>query len=348
MTSALPTAAIICVFAMASQPEAEGATRFVLKPISIADGTNVDATAINISGAVVGSYMNASGNPSGFILADGVLTILPPTYQPCIDPQFCAAHPTAINEAGSVVGWTYPGYPQGFLWQDGAYVAAGAFAMGEGGEGANGPGLNKKGMEFFNFQEGSGQSVPYAGLPSNIGPIAGPGGPNSFPILDSMNDRGKLAGQFYATIRGSASVAVFAGRPGKYSTLVPPRATGSLGGFVNDYGQVAGSYQDTKAAWHGFVHSAGKYVSFDMPEAAASITVQGITNGGRVVGVYTSANTTMQNVFLYNGSGVAVLGPYPATDFLQIAINNRGVMVLADSATTGTASYRVYCHGEGC
>jgi len=208
------------------QPAVASDTHFALRQLLIAGSTNVQATAINNRGAIVGTY-RTSNSTAGFILVVVAVTVLPPTHHPCLDAYYCAAYLTAINAAGDVAGWSYPGLPVAFLWHDGAYAPDGSFTMGESGEGPSGPGLNNKGEEFFNFNSGDGLSEPYAGPPATIAQIEPPG---TFPILASLNNYGVLAGSTEAFLHGMNTTLVFVGRNGKYHLLAPPGATSSSGG----------------------------------------------------------------------------------------------------------------------
>ncbi len=132
----------------------------------------------------------------------------------------------------------------------------------------------------------------------------------SFPVINSINDRGAAAGTFSPF---APSVFLYSG--GQYVTIAPPAAISSEGGYVNNSGRVAGTYQDKQGAWHGFVYRAGKYASFDMPGTVTSITVRAINNKGRVVGTFVGGKSGLQQIFLYNGSTVSVFGKYAAIKF---------------------------------
>jgi probable HAF family extracellular repeat protein len=329
--------AIATVACALGQPAAAGGTHFGMKPIVIAGSTNVNATAINNKRTIVGFYYTGDV-VNGFILGGGVPITLPPTYANCLNP--CVAFPTAINAAGDVVGQTFFGESYAFLWRNGSYVGVGGFDLGLGGGYVAGPGLNNKGQEFYNYYIGSGFYAPYFGTPGAMMPIAPPG---SFPEIASINNRGAVAGTF-----APFAPSIFVERNGKFVTILPPGAVASQGGFINDLGAVAGSYQDAASAWHGFVYHARKYTSFEMPTDAASITVQAINGKGRVVGVYTSGKKGVQRIFLYNGNTVSAFGKYAAGDQLRLAINDAGVMLVSDYAAGVYRSWRVLCGGAGC
>jgi probable HAF family extracellular repeat protein len=321
-------------------PAVAGDTHFKIEPITIPGGTGVEAVAINNKGVIVGGY-NGSEGVLPFILSGTTVTTLPPPVSPCPN-NFCQAIATAINDAGDVVGETSdPGYPQGFLWHDGAYVPEGAFRMGYG---ANilGLGLSNKGKEFFNYIESNRAITPYAGRPASIRPITAPG-PGLYTYLYGINNHGVLAGQFAVT---STTGAVFFGKGGKYTTLLPPNAVSAYDGFINDSGEVSGGYVDSAGANHGFVYSGGTYKVFDFPAGVKGPFVGPINNSGRVVGYYQDPTTNKVVLFLYNGAVVSEVASL--TNVITIAINDHGVVVFSDYTVNGSQSYRVRCAGSGC
>lgn len=318
------------------QPAIAGATRFALRQIVILGSTNVETAAINNKGAIVGGYLARAASKI-FVLSGGVVTVLPPTPAGC--SASCIAIPTAINAAGAVVGQTYFGRSYGFLRTKGAYVNAAAFGLGLGGGMVAGPGLNNRGQEFYNGYIGSGFYEPYFGTPGAMVQIKPPG---SFPLIASINNHGVIAGTF-APYRPS----VFVDRNSRFVVVTPPGAVATEGGFINDFDEVAGSYQDAVHVWHGFAYRGQKYASFDMPTKVVSIAVQAINNSGRIVGAYTDIKN-VQHVFLYNGATVSVFGKYAPADQLHVALNDAGEMLLSDYSNDAYRSYRVRCRGGGC
>jgi len=151
---------------------------------------------------------------------------------------------------------------------------------------------------------------------------------------------------------------VFVGKPGAFVTISLNGSSAS-GGYVNDLGQVAGSYIDSSGRPEGFLYKSGTVTSFLMPTPAASLQVAGLNLGGRVAGAYTDMtdpNHHLQRGFLYNGSSVATFGAFPAADILQVVLNDNNVILVFDNVGAAGShgqfgtyqSFRVVCRGSGC
>jgi uncharacterized membrane protein len=127
---------------------------------------------------------------------------------------------------------------------------------------------------------------------------------------------------------------------GRFTKVLPPGATGSKLGDINNRGEIVGAYPDGTAV-HNFVRDRrGGYTTFDLPGAPGTeVGVGDINDRGQIVGFYTDGAGTYQS-FLRSrrgaftrienprasgtspyGSGTAVYG-----------INDRGVMVGAYAA----------------
>ena len=317
---------------------ADAATHFTRKLIKIAGSTNVTATAINAHNVMTGNY-DTGNSGFAFILDGRKLTTLPEP-PPC-GTNYCVPVPTAINDSGDVVGQTLLGNAAYlFLWSKNAYVQAANIPIS--GEGAS-PfiGVNGKDEIFYNSSMGSGQYTPYAGVPPDFQIVQTPG---RFPLVASLNSHGMLAG---AT--ETFGKIVFVGQGTQFTLLTPPDANGgSEGGFINELGEVAGSYADSGNVWHGFIYRNGKYREFSMPHTAYAVNVEAINKAGRVVGYYTDTSEN-QHAFLYNGDRVTIFGPsFVETDYPHVAISDSGTILTSDFASGSARSYVVTCSGTGC
>jgi probable HAF family extracellular repeat protein len=315
-------------------PAIAGDTHFKIEEITIPGGSEIQALGINNEGVIVGGYGSTAGYLP-FILSGTTVTTLPPTVSPCPAQYNCQAVATAINDAGDVVGQTAAlGYPQAFLWHNGAYVPAGAFRMGSWGDVGDGPGLSNKGKEFFDYIVSEDATAPYAGRPATIAEIKLPG---SYTYLSGMNNHGVLAGD--TTV--SSTQVIFFGKNGKYTTLLPPSAVTAYGAHINDLGAISGSYIDSAGAAHAFVYADGAYQVIPLLSGVTNVWTASINNKGRVVGTYTNPGSNFGALFLYNGTTVSVVTTSSTGNAM---INDHGVIIF----TTGNQSYRARCSGSGC
>jgi probable HAF family extracellular repeat protein len=328
-------------------------TKFAIKPIVIAGDDNVQATALNDAGVIVGSlYAGITDTESGFSIAGNTYTMLPAP-----NTSGNGFNPRAIDAAGNIFGWGHTTIGSAgaaltyYLSNNGTYntsyqsivVAPGSFeahiipvAMG----------LNAKGEVFFNtIYSLSGPVGSNYGKPPNYRsapPV------DRFTEIESLNLSGEIVVEGFS-FNGVTSLFVGSGQA--FTQVLPAGSINTRGGLLNDGGSVAGSYTDASRALHGFVYRAGAYKTFDMPEAASAIFVTAINNSGRVVGTYTARSNGKQHGFLYNESTVSTFGAFAGPDTVKLAINNKGAIVVADQIYTQTPkylSYRVSCSGAGC
>jgi hypothetical protein len=300
---------------------------------------------------ITGSYVSpASPRGAGFVGEPGKLTILPPVYTNIMNPlpNELIAAPSGLNDGGAVIG-TFFLEPDisFFVWQDGKYVTT--FLGGEGGVvPAFLPFIGTSDHVSFNISEDFGIVVPIFGKLSATRGLQNTGG---FPQIASINANLEVAGQvsigcLVADQLVGTAVFTYAGQ--KMSCLLPPTATNSYGGWLNDHGQVAGSYSDAKGGLHGFLYTAGAYKSFDMPTKPLALTVQGIDVAGRVVGTYEDAQGSYG--FVYGGGTVTKLGAFLRKASIQVSIS-RATDRIAISATLpgGARSFLATCvTGTGC
>jgi probable HAF family extracellular repeat protein len=333
-------------------------TRFATSQIIIDGNINVDATALNDSGSIVGTmFANITEHPIGFVMKGKGVTVLPPPYDPNGGP-----YPQAIDKAGNIVGWAGRGtgdFPSLFFRHeatkkyDASYELPLNVIYGNNlGHIVNATGLGAKGEVFYNFiYNFDASDTPYFGTPGHFTkvPLL-----SRFVRLNSINAAGEVAGIAFSS---AGPGSVFVHDTHGYKLLLPTGAQKADGGFLNASGAVAGSYAAKGASplapgqWHGFVYSAGHYTSFDMPETPSSISVTGFSDTGRVVGVYTSQATSQQHAFLYNGTTVSKFGTYDGAENVQVSVNNHSMILVARQfidQKPNYESYRVTCSGAGC
>jgi probable HAF family extracellular repeat protein len=111
----------------------------------------------------------------------------------------------------------------------------------------------------------------------------GPGATNT--TVTGVNESGELSG-FYTD--NSGAVHGFFLNQGKFQKLNFPQATATQAFGVNNNGQVVGSYTDSAGLIHGFIWSvaSGYQGPIDDPSGVGSTLINGINDGGVIVGFY--------------------------------------------------------------
>jgi probable HAF family extracellular repeat protein len=350
------TWALLCATCFAAHAEA-APTHFATKQIVIDGDINVDATALNDSGTIVGTeFATVTDAPIGFVLKGNAVSVLSPPYDRNGGP-----YPQTIDKAGNIVGWAGRGagdFPALFFWSgatkkyDASYERPLNLIYGtQAGHIVNATG-GVDGKVFYNLiYNFDASDIPYFGTPGHFAKVRDL---SQFVRLNSINATGDVAGIAFSS---SGPGSVFMHDAHGYKMLMPTGAQKADGGFINASGAVAGSYGAKGVSplapglWHGFVYSAGHYTTFDMPEAASAIGVTGLSDTGRVVGSYTSQATGKKHAFLYNGTTVSTFGTYGDAENIFVSVNNHSAMLVARQffdSKPNWESYKVTCSGAGC
>src|SRR5438874_696356 len=96
---------------------------------------------------------------------------------------------------------------------------------------------------------------------------------------------------------------------------------------INATGQIVGSYIDSLNKTHGFLYTAGTYVTLDVP-GAISTEALGINSSGQIVGIFVDSNLKGHSFLFSNGSFTTIDNPNPAvSDAAPHGIDNRGNIV---------------------
>lgn len=340
-------AASVFAIAFGACAPALAQTQFQMHPIVISNNANVESAGINGKGDIAATVFNSAGTALvGVIVNGSSVTRLPAPYA-----SGGAAYPQVIDDEGDVLGYSYiaPLYvPHMFLFRDGKIVpeynlvlvstfGAQPFLQ------PNPIGLAGRRLIFYtNVVSLDVPTDPRYGVPAVLFYVPQT---NTFQTAHGITAAGIVAGTAYSF---GGPRTVFMGRGGDFVTLTPPGATSVDGGYINDAGQVAGSYVDAAGAPHGFVYSGGTYTSFDMPQSARSVTVTGISSNGRVVGSYVGSHGEAQHLFLYNGTTVSAFGTMPFYDTVSVAVNAHSEMAVAVVNGLTYRSYALTCSGPGC
>ncbi len=321
------------------------AATYRYKAITIQGATGVSVTGINDSGVLTGRYVGPSAPQSaGFVGAPGHFVTLPEVE--AASGACGAPAPSGINNGGTVIGsYACQGQSAFFVWQNGKYAAT--FTGGASALQSFPPFIGTADHFSFNSAYGTAPLTPtFGSLSAQQHSLAGAG---SFPQVASINADFEVAGEVgVLTSSFVFSTVVFVSTGGHVAFMQPPGAAASHGGFLNDAGQVAGSFTDAGQGLHGFVYTKGAYSVFDMPTHALAMSVQGIDQLGRVVGAY--AADTARYGFVYGHGTVTRLGAFLRSASVQVSISrDTGRIAISAALPGGAQSFLATCvDGKGC
>ena len=270
--------------------------------------------SINSVGVIAGMYRDVSLVYHGFVrAADGAITTF--DVPGAGTAAYLGTKPISINTAGDIAG---------------AYSDTNAVAHG-----------------FVRAPNGTITTFDAPGASTGPGTPKNFPGPGTLPI--SINTAGDVAGAYtdsnhvvHAFVRSANGTITTFDAPGAgtSSGLVP----GTVGGSINDAGNIAGMYSDASNVFHGFVRAAnGTITSFDAPGVGAGMgLLQGtlgvsINAAGNVTGAYTDASAVGHGFVLIPAGGGS-LSPTKTnlTSGANPAIVNSFVTFTATVITTGT------------
>jgi hypothetical protein len=300
---------------MAVLPCAASASGFLLKPVTVPNGTSPYLSAISGSGILAGSFIAVDGEGNGFLIQGSHTTILPNLF-----PGTPGGTPVtyAILDDGTAAGAAYNGGGYtGYVWSKGQYVTD--FPGGSIG-GTPFVSINRSGALAFDDYLGDGDYTVYAGTPPNFTEINPPG---SFPYAISINKGGTISGTFSLYLP-----SIFLLNGATYTTIAYPGANATNGGYLNDENVLAGTYQDAANGWHGFLEKDGKYKKFDAPLAPTAMQVDGLSNTGYVTGTYADSRG-LQHGFLYHKGRFNHFGNWPQTTLVKtVGVSDAGEVAL--------------------
>lgn len=255
---------------------------FSFKKIAVPGAQYTDAMGINARGDVVGSYDDENGVTRGYLLRDGVFTLID--------------YPGAVMTEARGIG------PNGEI--------VGTYRM------PNEPGVNFHG--FLRTPEGEFVQVDYPGHTSTMPQRLLPDG----TILGCRHDEnmsttmrgvvisrsGHSETDAFASMHNGATpdlrliVGLYTNREagrregyviedGVFKPFVVPGSTLTAAWDVNPAGHIVGVYRDA-TGFHGFLRTGEHYQPVDVPGATATLGM-GINARGDVVGYYRAAGDGM-------------------------------------------------------
>ena len=211
---------------------------------------------------------------------------------------------TAINDFGNTAGFyvNTAGANFGFVDQNGAFTSVTDPKTTSKPSFNQLLGRNNNGdaVGFYNDAKGHSHAYEYNANSKKFTAITPPGAVSA--SATGINDQGDIVGTL-TTAKGVMEGFLLKGFT--YTDFEIDNSTQTMALGVNDLLQIVGSYVDSSGSTHGFVeNNSGVVTTINDPNGVGTTTVNGINNGGSLVGFYT------------NGSNVdgflAVPTPYPA------------------------------------
>ena len=114
----------------------------------------------------------------------------------------------------------------------------------------------------------------------------------------AINDHGDIVGHY--DLLGEGKDHGFLLRGGVYTFIDFPGAVETVAGSINNRGEIAGYYRDTKDRWHGFVLVGSTFATIDYPKAK-NTQVWRMNDSGQIAGRYAGGDGTYHLFRLTNG-----------------------------------------------
>jgi probable HAF family extracellular repeat protein len=325
---------------------------YLFTTIDVPGASSDNASGINDSGQIVGSFTDANNWTHGFLYSGGSFTTIDyPNTSKNSSGFFGGTEANGINNSGQVVGFHGPttlGVAPGYLYSGGSFTSISAMPNAFTSAAY---GINDAGQIAGTSELTSGSYYPY---PSGSWPPEGflySGGsftplapPNSYDSAASgINNAGQIVGGFANASNTKWAGFLYSG--GSYSVINVPGSTSTTASGINNAGQIVGNYTDSAGKTHGFLLEGSTFITMDVP-GAVNTWDSGINNLGDIVGQYVDA-AGQQHGFLatptpipglvwlfgsFTGSGI---WQWDGTNWTQVTPNNPQLMVTSGSNLYG-------------
>lgn len=267
-------AALACIAALGTASAAEA--QYTYSKIMYPGSTWTEASGVNDSGQVVGTYTDTAGTAHGFLFHNG-------TYTTVDHPDRAHNYLFGINDQGKMVGSHSVVQPRGpyhaSLLENGVWVA-----YDFPGHETDGRAINAWDHIVGIYNAGFGTpDHGFLKIGDSYTSIDYPGA--AITYVFGINDAGTITGTYrdpFGRLKGFMYVA------GVYTSIAYPGATETFVGGVNNAGAVVG-WKMEGGRVGGFVQSGGGYRPVIVPFAnAANTKARAISDVGVIVGTYTS------------------------------------------------------------
>jgi hypothetical protein len=233
-------------FLLGVTANSQGVVRETFQTSDISGSTLQNASGINDSGQIVGSYQDANSVWHGYELSGGVYT---PINVPFAGATLTFAY--GINNSGAIVGaWESASGTFGYELSGGTYTA-----LQVPGETITYPqNINEKNQIVGYYEDASGNEHGFSYQGGKYTTINVPGA--SSTLAETVNDSGTIVG-VYCTASdcastGSSPYLGFVLSKGVFSTVTVPGAASTSIYEISNNGLIEGSYLDSAGISHGF------------------------------------------------------------------------------------------------
>jgi probable HAF family extracellular repeat protein len=248
---------------------------YTFTKVQVPGATKNDASGINNSGQVVGTYFSSDGTVHGYKF-DGS------AYATVDFPGAPYTFVFGIGNGGKMVGtyaFTTAGPWFGLLADQGTFTS-----YAYQGQQTDGRAINANGDIVGVWDIGAVPDHGYSKSGNTFTSIDYPGAQQTYAL--GLNDAGTVSGSY---ISADGMVHGFAQAGGQFSPIDMPGAVQTFVGGINNLHTVVG-WSQTGTATHGFVLTGGnRFRAFDVDFAGAVATKPlAVNDTGRIVGTYLS------------------------------------------------------------
>ncbi|HET7695325.1 MAG TPA: hypothetical protein VFK57_06420 [Vicinamibacterales bacterium] len=268
---------MVAVVLAGAAPAAGQSNSYTFVKVNVPGSTYTEATGVNNSGAVAGTYADAKGFVHGFVYSAGAYTTI--DY-----PGALYTYVFGINAAGQLTGGyslTNPLGPyHGFIYQNGVFTEF-DYPLNE----TDGRGINNLGQVVGIYNAGYG--TPDHGFVKDGGTYTSldfPGAPKTYTF--GINDYGVITGTWVDALNRLRGYWYF---NGIFNSLNYPGALQTYAGGINNSHVITGWSQQGTLKSSYVVTSLASFRSFTVPFAGATASLaRAINDSGQVVGSYQS------------------------------------------------------------
>ena len=267
--------------ALAQDGSSTGKCGFQKLTINSPAGTTTSPTDINDNGAIVGLLGSGSGPTfhfSGFLFANGKLT----SFR---FPGSADTFANDINKQNVIVGFfdmTSNSLARAFMVHNGVFkeVTIPGFPNAP----AIATGINEFGDIAGQFN-GNGSDFGFLLHQGKLTIISFPGAQGgTFPT--SINNQGVVVGTYHLTEDDPDHG--FMWKNGVFANIQFPGALATTPVKINDAGDIAGSYVDSKSISHGFSFDKSRFSTID-PPGSLGTKILALNNFDNVLGFFTTS-----------------------------------------------------------